>query len=164
MRVVLIVAVTALASAFAAGGTAAPTACGPQQVGNVTVRTFCGPAKATVKWAGRTLTIKGGQCEISKVFGGAYFVINTGRYTVPPAKPKAAAFSALQGTPAPLKPGTQTSWLINFQTPGKQWLLQVSTLLPASTTKVTILTKGAKKATFTGTLDGGGKVSGSWTC
>jgi hypothetical protein len=164
MRVVLIVAITTLASAFAASGTAAPTACGPQQVGNVTVRTFCGPAKATVKWAGRTLTIKGGQCEISKVFGKAYFTINTGRYTVPPATPKASSFSAVQGNSDPLKPGTQTSWLITFQTPGKQWLLLVSKLLPASTTKVTILTKGAKKATFAGKLDGGGSVTGSWTC
>ena len=146
------------------GGRARPPACGPQQVGNVTVHTWCGPAKATVKWQGRTLTIKGGRCEISDVFGKAYFVINTGRYTAPPGKPKAAAFSALQGGSGPLKPGTQTSWLINFQTPGKQWLLKVSTLVPALTTKVTILTKGARKATFTGTLDGGGKASGSWTC
>lgn len=160
MRATGILAVLAATTAIAATtATATPWACGPKQMGGATVRTWCGPAQVTVSWAGKTLTVKGGSCAIDTSLGEPYFVLNAGRYTVPPAKPKATAFSAAQGNPAPLKAGSTLSvWLISFQTPGKQYLLR------ATTAKVKIMTSGGRKATFTGRLDSGGKVTGAWTC
>ncbi len=156
MRLVLVIGIAALAATgLGSTGDAAPAACGPQQIGGATVRNWCGPAKATVTWTGKTITIKGGACDVTKVPGLSMFTVNVGRFTVPQAKPKFTSFSA---GGSDLKAGTYRSWLVNFQTPGKQW-----TLRPSST-KVTI-TKGARTGTFTGTLYESGKVAkGSWTC
>jgi hypothetical protein len=150
----LALTLTAIAIATATAG-AAPQVCGPQQIGGATVRTWCGPAKATVTWGGKTVTIKGGACSVETVAGLKMFSVTTGRYTVPPGKPKFASFSA---SGSDTKPGTYGGWLINFQSPGKQWLFKLLTL------KVTITKAGAKQATFAGTLDTGGKAKGSWTC
>lgn len=160
MRLIAITATVVVAAALAAAtAAAAPTACGPKQVGGATVRTWCGPAQVTVTWAGKTLTVKSGLCEVTKLLGDALFTINVGRYTVPPAKPKATSFSAGYGPSGPLKAGaTAAGWLISFQTPGRQYLLR------ARTATVKVLKTGAKRATFSGELDTGGKVTGAWTC
>jgi hypothetical protein len=100
------------------------------------------------------MVVKGGSCDVTKVTGLELVTVNVGRYTVPPAKPKARAIS-IGGSD--LKAGTYPSWLVSFQTPGKSW-----TLRPSKTT-VTI-TKGARKGTFKGTLYEGGTAKGSWTC
>ncbi|MEK7425529.1 MAG: hypothetical protein AAB131_17010 [Actinomycetota bacterium] len=155
VAVALILAPLAIAAMVGAAATAAPVACGPVQIGGVTVRTWCGPAKATVKLAGKTRAIKGGACELVNFHGIKAFTVNTGRYTVPPAKPKFTSFSAAGSD---TKPGTYTGWLINFQTPGKQWIFKLQGQ------KVTITKAGGKAGTFSGKLDGGGTASGSWTC
>lgn len=152
---ILMLAALAGATLAGASATAAPEQCGPVTAGGVTVRTWCGPAKATIKFAGKSLTIKGGACELVSYQGVRLFTVNTGRYTVPPAKPKFTSFSAAGSN---TKPGTYKGWLVNFQTSGRQWLFKVLTL------KVTITRAGGKAGTFTGTLDRGGVASGSWTC
>lgn len=153
---ILATAVTATVTALAVPtATAGSSACGPQQIGGATVRTWCGPARATVTWGGKTVTIKGGACTVETVAGLKMFSVTTGRYTVPPAKPKFASFSA---SGSDTKPGTYGGWLINFQSPGKQWLFRLLTL------KVKITKAGARQATFSGTLDTGGKAKGSWAC
>ncbi|MCZ7588632.1 MAG: hypothetical protein M5U27_07185 [Gaiella sp.] len=155
MRLALTLAV-AVMIALLAGESEAAASCGPAQVGSATVRTWCGPAKATITWAGKTITVKGGACELVDYQGIEAFTVNTGRYTVPRAKPRFTSFSAAGSD---TKPGTYKGWLVNFQTPGKQW-----TLRPTKTT-VTITAPGAKKGTFSGTLYEGGKTAkGSWTC
>jgi len=119
---------------------------------------WCGPAKATVKLAGKTLTFKGGKCGIGKVSGLSAWALNIGRSTFPPAKPKFMYFGAVSGK---WKAGTYTSEFgIAFQTPGKRYTVGQK--------KVTI-TAGAKKGTFSGRAFGdqdrkGTPVSGSWTC
>lgn len=156
-----LISLVALGAAIAALGgsaTAGTGACGPETIGGATVRTWCGPAKATVKIAGKTIGIKGGQCSVQKLPGLTLFSVNVGRYTVPRAKPKFTSFSAAGSD---LKPGTYDGfdWTINAQTPGKQWTLR------SSKSTVTILAPGAKKGTFKGVVYEGGKVvSGSWTC
>lgn len=152
---VSVLALIGLATMIGAAATAAPVACGSQQIGGATVRTWCGPAKAIVTRAGKTITIKGGQCSVTSVSGLKLFAVDTGRYTVPRATPKFTSFSA---SGSDLKPGTYAYWTVNFQTPGKQW-----TLRPSKTT-VTITAAGAKKGTFTGLLYEGGTAKGSWTC
>lgn len=154
-RLVLLVSLIAVTAAGAAGTLGAAAPCGVQQVGGATVRTWCGPAKATVTWGGRTVKLEGGQCSLTTASGLALFAVNAGRYTVPRAKPRFTSFSAAGSD---LKPGTYEYWLINFQTPGKQWTLR------PSTTRVTI-TARARKGTFTGTLyEGGQTAKGSWSC
>jgi len=157
MRLLLtVIAVTVAACGLVTSGSATSNACGPQQIGTATVRTWCGPAKATVTWAGKKMSLTGGQCSLEKVSGLALFAVNLGRYTVPRAKPKFKSFSAAGSD---LKPGTYRYWLINFQTPGKQWTLK------PTTTKVTITVPGAKKGTFSGKLYEGGKTAkGTWSC
>lgn len=153
-----LVALGAAVAVLGGSAAAAPEACGPETIGGTTVRTWCGPAKATVTVAGKTLTIKGGQCAVEKHPGLTLFSVNVGRYTVPRAKPKFTSFSAAGSD---VKPGTYDGmgWTINVQTPGKQWTLR------SSKTTVTILAPGAKKGTFKGAVYEGGKVvSGSWTC
>ncbi len=154
-RLVLVAALALPAVAAVRTDATDATPCGPAKGGNATVRTWCGPARATVNWAGRTLTVKGGACSLQTVAGLKMFAVNTGRYTIPPAKPKSTSFSAAGSD---TKPGTYGGWLINFQTPGKQWLFKLLTL------KVKILARGAKKGTFSGKLDGGGTATGSWRC
>ena len=153
-RTTLFLALIAATVAAGAGTPQAAAPCGVQQVGGATVRTWCGPAKATVTWGGKTVSIKSGACTLDTVFGLEMFAINVGRYTVPRATPKFSSFSAAGSDVAP---GTYPNWLINFQTPGKQWTLQ------PTNTKVTI-TKGARKGTFTGKLYEGGTAKGSWSC
>ncbi len=157
MRSIVILAAAGLvAVAASASATAGGAACGPQQLGGATVTTWCGKAKATVAWGGKKMSLKGGQCSLEKVSGLALFAVNVGRYTVPKAKPKFKSFSAAGSD---LKPGTYKYWLVNFQTPGKQWTLR------PSTTIVKITAAGAKKGTFTGKLYEGGKIAkGSWSC
>jgi hypothetical protein len=137
-----------------ATASAAPQACGPQKVGDATVRTWCGPARATITRGGKTMTITGGSCTITKVEGITLFAVNVGRTTLPPAKPKARAFSA---GGSELTAGSYPYWVVSFQTPGKDWVLR-----PSKTT-VTI-TKNARKGTFTGAMYGGGTAKGAWTC
>lgn len=152
-------AATALAAAastaLAGGGLAAAPPCGVQQVGGAAVRTWCGPARATVTWAGKTLRITGGRCDLTRVSGLAMFTVNVGRYTIPRATPRFTSFSA---GGSDLKPGTYPNWLISFQTPGRYWTLR------PSTTRVTIAA-GARSGSFSGRLYEGGKVArGTWSC
>ena len=157
---VLIAAVPA--TSRTAARNAAPKPCSTSKVGSATVLNWCGPAKATVKHAGKTLVFKGGVCAISKGFGGKpTWSLNIGKFTNPPAKPKFTYFGAL-GTK--WKPGTYTNleFLLSFQTPGKAYTI-------GGPLKVTIITAGGKKGTFSGraflsALGKGTPVSGSWSC
>lgn len=153
-----LLAVSAAIAALGGSAAASSAACGSETIGGATVRTWCGPAQATVKVAGKTIAIKGGECSVQKLAGLTLFSVNVGRYTVPRAKPKFTSFSAAGSN---LKPGTYDGfdWAINVQTPGKQWTVRSSKSI------VTILAPGAKKGRFTGAVYEGGKVvSGSWTC
>jgi hypothetical protein len=157
MRLVTVTVLVTIAAVVASpGAAAADAACGPHQLRGATVRTFCGSARATVVVAGKTIRIRGGACEIVNASGITAYTVNAGTYTIPRAKPRATSFSAAGSE---LKPGgPYTGWLVNFQTPGRQWTLR------PTTTKVTIGAKG-RSGTFSGTLYEGGKTAkGSWSC
>lgn len=165
--------IVAAAGALLAAGPAAsrtdvqaaqPKPCSGSTVGGVAVLTWCGPAKATVKLAGKTLTFKGGVCGIAKALGVTAWTLNIGKFTTPPAKPKGMYFGA--AGPAKLKAGTYTGaaaikLTLSFQTPGRAYSIGQK--------KVTI-TAGGKKGTFSGRAflvgpdNKGTPVSGSWTC
>ncbi len=90
--------------------------------------------------------------------------LGIGKYTVAPAKPKFKYFGVAWVGPAP-KAGTykKGEFVVTFFLPGKSYSV-IGSPLGAPAMKVTA-TKGARKATFTGLVNGvGPPISGSWSC
>ena len=143
------------AAAWAALATALPSrsACTPgiSKIGGFQARTFCGPAKASMKVAGKKLSFVGGQCAISQ----GYWTVNIGTIELgQPHKTKSYFGIAL------VKPshadGTYPDVTFGFNVPGKSYLVSDATLT---------LRKGGKAASFSGAVaPGGAKVMGSVTC
>ena len=171
-RVALAIVASALALLAAASPAAGrrdasaknPGPCSVTTVGGAMVHVYCGPARATVKFGGKTLTFKGGNCGVANGSGFQGWGLGIGKYTVPPAKPKFKYFGvAYIGSP---KAGTykKGEFVVTFFLPGKTYTIIGSPLGKPSMT-VTV-TKGAKKGTFSGRLNGAGgpPVSGSWSC
>jgi hypothetical protein len=157
-------AVLVAAHPAASSGTegTAPGPCKESTVGGVRTHTYCGPARATVKLAGKTIAFKGGNCGVASGSLVSGWGLGVGRYTVPPAKPRFKYFGvAYVGVP---KAGTYTKgeFVITFFVPGKTYSV-IGSPLGAPALKVTV-TKGARKGSFTGVASGSKKVSGQWTC
>ena len=148
------IALAVLAAAAVLGRAGATTrsascAAGVHTAAGATVRTFCGPAKATAKIGSQTFRFSGGSCTVE----GGYFNVNVGSITLPPAKPK---FAYLGIDVKPPRPGTHPNQVVAWQEPGKRY-----GLLPVSVT----VKPGLKGGTFTGkVLGGAGTGSGTFTC
>jgi len=121
---------------------------GVHKIGGVTVRTFCGPAKATLRIGTRTYQFAGGEC----VRTAKMFLLNIGTITLG-ATPKSRYFGSLVSPAA--HDGTFTNQVISWQVPGKGGGLAGA--------KVT-LSGGRTKGTFSGPVIGGGTGSGTFTC
>lgn len=159
--VVLSVAVcaAALAAAVGAGPAAAACTAGVHPYGGVQARTFCGPAKATLKLGGKTYTFAGGQCER----GPAYLTVNIGTVVLgTTSKPKPEYFGMTVGK-APIVGGT----------PAKKDGTYVPQALTANHANVSYVILQAKvtlagsrtKGTFTGApLGKSGTATGSFSC
>ncbi|HLX33092.1 MAG TPA: hypothetical protein VKR79_10055 [Gaiellaceae bacterium] len=146
MRATLIVLAVAAAALAAATHASARQACTAGSTG--TSRTFCGPAKATLKDGGKTYTFKGGSCSTTS----STWTINIGTITLS-GTPKHTYFGI---TVFGKKAGKYTTGTISWQMPGKRGSLYKSTVTLAS---------GLKKGTFSGTnIIGGGTGSGSFSC
>jgi hypothetical protein len=156
-------ALAAAATAPAAPERAAGPACkaGMTTVAGVAARTFCGPAKATLHIAGKTLAFKGGSCErtskylslqIGTVVLGQtkkkkpdYFGIDVGAY--PGSTSKAAT-----------EDGTYIGAVIAIDYNGTGYLLR------GDTAKIT-LAGGRTRGSFTASvLLGSGTGSGTFSC
>lgn len=142
-----------------------PGPCNVATVGGATVHVYCGPAKATVKFGGKTVAFTGGNCGVAKGLGLQGWALGIGKYTVAPAKPKFKYFGVAWVGPSP-KAGTykKGEFVVTFFLPGKSYTI-IGSPLGTPAMRVTV-TKGAKKGTFTGRLNGTGgpPVSGSWSC
>ena len=152
-RSLLLAAVGLLAAAAVAGTAPAGTrsascTAGVRTVGGAKVRTFCGPATATAKTAGRTFRFSGGQCQVSQGF----FTVNIGSITLPPPKPK---FAYLGIDVKPARAGAHQNQIVSWQVPGKSF-----SILGATVT----VSAGLKGGTFSGRLIGGGSATGSFSC
>ena len=166
----LVVAVVVLAAGVATTAAAAPrrAACMPGQtkVDGHSAMTFCGPAKATVHVAGKTLTFKGGSClktgtsltvNIGTVVFGivkqkpSYFGLDIGRY-----------YGAGKGTPAARRDGTYGGGLVVVRQHGLHYDLNGG----ADTDVKVTLKKSRTAGTFTGSTQFSPrvKVSGSFSC
>jgi hypothetical protein len=152
-----------LALAAVGGGTASRARglapCGQAKIGSATVITYCGPAKVTFRFRGRTYRISGGSCSVSSGF----WTLLTGRQTLPRATSKFTSFRGVFVGRPKARAYTKTEFTLSFQIPGADWVLALG--LPH---KVTV-TAGGKKGTFAGAFYTGGNVatrpvSGSWTC
>ena len=154
---VLGLAFAALVAAAALGGVAASSttaACKPgtRTINGVKVVVFCGPAKATAKFGGTTVTFRNGACvrSVSKTWA-----INVGTATVAPKAPKFKYFGITIGK---LRgDGTYRKASVGFQWKGKSY----------GVTGAVVTIKGkATRGTFKGRLDQGARraVSGSFTC
>lgn len=136
----------------AASPAAAPCKPGPRKVNGVKVVVFCGPAKASLRYATTRLNFQSGACARAK--SGAW-AINIGTATVAPAKPKFKYFGITIGK---LR-GDRTYKNVSV---GFQWRGTYYGLTGASVT----LKGKASRGTFTGRLDKGAhpNVSGSFSC
>lgn len=90
------------ATASASGSPQSAAACVPgvKKINGVSARTFCGPAKATVKMSGTTISYRGGKC--SKSLG--LFSVNIGTVVLGNLRNKPEYF----GVTASAKAGVQT--------------------------------------------------------
>jgi len=155
MAVAIIAASASCACAFAftAGAVGSPRSvgctAGVHTVGGATVRTFCGPAHATVKAGGKTFHFASGICAISR----GIFTVNIGSITLGHVKPK---FAYLGIDAQPPRAGTHRNQIASWQEPGKSYSILSATV---------VLNGGLKSGSFSGTLlTGGGKATGSFSC
>ena len=149
-----LLALALLAAAVTAVGASASTktatcSAGTKTVGGVSVRTFCGPAHATVHAGGKTLQFSGGNCSIS----GGMLAVNIGSITLGTGKPKYTYFGLDVNPP---KAGSHAGQVVSWQTPGKR-----ASLIPGTV----VVAAGLKSGTFSGPVfGGGGTATGSFTC
>jgi hypothetical protein len=142
----------------AAGATRAVCTPGLTKVGGVTARTFCGPARATVKVGGKTFSLANGNCDRT----ARYVSVNIGTVVLGLAKKKPDYFGLNvgrilgAGKPAP-RDGTYHGSALALDAGGKGYAVRADEI------EVT-LTGNRTKGTFTATLLAGGSISGSFSC
>ena len=144
---ILALALVGLAGSSSPSSAVVP--CSTTTVAGATVQNWCGPAKATVELAGKTLTFKGGVCGVvpGGLGDGKSWALNIGKVTIPPAKPKFPYFSVAGRS----KAGTYAKgeFLITFALRGKFDRSSVGPGWGLPWTKVTIVS-GGKKGSFSG--------------
>jgi hypothetical protein len=151
------VATTVLAMASAPVAAASKCHPGTHKFGSAQARTFCGRASAQVVLPGHTATIKQGSCKKTS----AYFTINIGTVVLSPTAPNPPDYFGITvgktlagGTPAG-HDGTYQGAAVAFVIKHKRYAV-----LPVSVT----LTGNRTRGSFSGTLFGGGAVSGTFRC
>ena len=152
MKPGLLVAAAALAALVLVGQSPARPACTPgtQTSGGVNYRTFCGAAKATLHFGGKTYTFSGGSCDNTS----SAFTINIGTITLPPGKPKYRYFGITVFT---AHDGTFLNQAVAWQFPNGAH----NSLFHAKI----VLKGGRKKGTFSGTTLADHKPgSGTFSC
>ena len=137
------------ATVLASGAVASATACVPgvKAINGISARTFCGPAKATVKLNGRTVSYAGGACSTSI----GLFSVNIGTVVLGTLK-NAPEYL---GVTAKAKAGTQSRQTIAVVHAG-----ETQAIIGTVTIKA-----GLKQGTFAGKVFGSTEMlSGSFTC
>jgi hypothetical protein len=148
------VALVVLAAASAGSGTGGAAACkaGAHKVGKVVYRTYCGPASASVKAAGKTYTFRNGSClraGITRVF-----TMSIGKLTSRKGKPRYSYFGVT--VPSAKHDGVYRRAVITWSIGGKRYSL--------SNVKLR-LTNKLTRGSFSGRPVGGrGAVTGSFRC
>ena len=148
---------TGAAALMPAEGTAAAAACGNTSYQGVRARTYCGPAAAAVKLAGRSLTYRGGSCTRTSQaieLGIGTLILDSKE---PKSLPRSFGISIGRifgiGKPA-AKDGTYDSATVALVEAGKRY---------AGTGKAT-LTNSRSRGSFTVKLFGGETLTGTFRC
>jgi hypothetical protein len=142
-------AATFAATALASGSPDRAEACVPgvKKIQGVNARTFCGPAKASVKLNGQTVSYKQGECSKST----GLFAVNIGTVVLGNLKNKPEYF----GVTAKAKAGKQTGQAVAIVHTGKSYAVMGTVTLKS----------GLKSGSFTGEVFGSSKViSGTFSC
>jgi hypothetical protein len=164
----LLVAVVLGATATAASAARAERACTPgvTKVAGGVARTFCGSAKAAVTRNGKTVTFKGGECEIYP----RYLVVNIGTASPTGNKPYFGLLvgkhpAATAADPVVSGDGVYRKGLVTAKAPGFSAGLYNNPDLKIA------LAHGRRTGTFSGSKPGSKlfgtpaeKISGSFTC
>jgi hypothetical protein len=149
-KTIIGVAVAALATAaFATTSAQSAAACtaGVTKVGGTPARTFCGPAKATVKIGAATVAYKQGMCSRSSMG----FTINIGTVVLGNAKTKPEYF----GITVQAKPGAHANSAVAVVHANRSYAVLGTVTLAA----------GLKSGTFSGKVFGSRtKIAGSFHC
>jgi hypothetical protein len=165
-RLVPVLAFSLAAGAFAGSSGGAPSrlACtaGPTTIGGAAAHAWCGPAKATVRVAGKTYHFSHGLCQKAEGFskGTKVLAVNIGTQTLPPSAPKSSYFGVLTDK---AKAGIYHGQAVSWQVPGKGF---------AELTNKVVVGANLKKGTFrgqasmriNGKIKDVGVATGSWTC
>jgi hypothetical protein len=136
----------ALAASAPAGARTAGCTPGVRTVDGSMARVFCGPAKATVHVGAKTFSFSSGACERS---GGGY-VVNIGTFFAGTTTSTRPYFGLLIEKP---KAGTYARQTLSFRSGGVSRSAFVSVTL-----------KTLRGGTFSGSVFGGGRVTGSFSC
>ena len=156
----------AVAGVLAGGSSGTPSrldcTSGPTTIRGADAHAWCGPAKATVRVAGRTYHFSHGLCQKVEGFakGTKVLAINIGTQTLPPSNPKSSYFGLLTDR---ARGGTYTDQAVGWQVPGKGF---------AALTNKVVVSSNLKKGSFSGKasvrINGKvkdvGRATGTWTC
>lgn len=135
---------------------------GPTTIRGATVRTWCGPAKATVHVAGKTYHFAHGLCKKTQGFskGSKVLSVNIGTQTLLPSAPKAFYFGVLTEK---AKGGTFTNQVVSWQVPGKSFAALINEVVVSANLKKGSF-KGKATVRINGKIKNVGTATGSWTC
>jgi len=153
-RAFILGALVVLVAAASGNGTSAAAACKPgaHKVGKVIYRTYCGPASASVKVAGKTYTFRNGSClraGITRVF-----TMSIGKLISRKGKPRYSYFAVT--VPNAKHDGVYRRAVITWSIGGKRYSLSNVTLR---------LTNKQTRGSFSGRAVGRrGAVTGSFRC
>lgn len=159
--VVALVAIAVwLGSAPVAAGEAACTS-GVVKVHGIPVRTFCGPARARVRYRGKTDKFSPGSCARGRGRYAGAFTVNLGELALRGRAPSSLSYFGLivEGT----HPGTYkgTRVLVEFQVGGRR--VGLHDLLGEARPDTTVVLHRAS-GTFSGKDPHGYRATGSFSC
>jgi hypothetical protein len=147
----VLLALAMLAAATSTPGSTNAKACTPgkRKIGGTAMRVYCGPARATVRSAGRAFPVYRGSCRWRQA--QRLYVIDIGIETLGSGPPK----TRYLGIRTPRRrPGTYRDAAVVLQLKGKR--------LTLGPLKVTLTKSGGS---FSGqVLFGAGSARGTWTC
>jgi hypothetical protein len=158
------VAIAVAAASCAVAAAAAPAspvraACTPgvHPFGDVSARTFCGPAKATLVTGGRTIRFSGGECQR----GPAYVSVNIGTVVLGVSR-KPREYFGLNVGKVPLLGGSPAAHDGTF--PAQAIAAHHGTKGYAILQGSVTLAGGRTRGTFSGKVLGGGTAHGTFRC
>ena len=160
VAVMMVLVAVATGAAVSAPAKALRASCTPgvHPFGDVSARTFCGPAKATLVVGGRTIRFQGGSCQR----GPAYLSLNIGTVVLgQTTKPRPDYFGLNVGK-VPLFGGTPATHDGTF--PAEALAIRHANKSYSMLQATVTLAGGRSRGTYRGRILGGGTGHGTFSC